>query len=254
MSSPETIELDIKEQERTLEALQTEERSGRSLLSPERLRVMGEALEDKKRHLEEFKQRPGETPKLSLELYDERVRDILTEVVSLQEVFGFVLKKGLTKKKLQMLHDGLDAAQDKLQELDGQTEDAARSKERRALMGLMDKLRTDYPATLRQIGELSAVRDLHRRVRAAYTSVQHTLTVDQRREMRKQIASLSSLVRRAEDERLAGVSAAVFAAVSHATEHAPAVAHAAVANIPKQMPVTAKKSPLAMFAAAFRLK
>ena len=253
MSSPETIESDIAQQERTLEALQAEARAGRALFSSGRLRVMGEALEDKKRHLAEFKQRPGETPKLPLELYDERVRDILAEIVSLQEVFEFTLKKGLTKKKLQMLHDGLDAAQDRLQELDGQTEGAARSKERRALVGLMNKMRTDYPANM-QHGRLLVVRDLHRRVRAAYSSVQHTLTVDQRREMRTRIASLSSLVRRAEDERLAGVSAAVFAAVSYATEHAPAIAHAAAAHIPKQIPVSIKRGPLAMFVAAFRLK
>lgn len=63
---------------------------------------------------------------------------------------------------------------------------------------------------------LDAVRQSRQKVQAAYAAVQHTLSVEQRIQMRKQIAELSSLVRQAE----------LAHAVSHATEHAPALAHA----------------------------
>jgi hypothetical protein len=67
---------------------------------------------------------------------------------------------------------------------------------------------------------ISAVREAHEKVRAAYASVQHTLSVEQRIQMRKQIAELSSLVRQAE----------LAHTVSVATEHAPALAHATLAS------------------------
>lgn len=205
-------------------------------------------------HIEsEARQEQGESPKLPLELYDKQVRNILADVVSLESAFEFSLKNTLTKAKIQMLHDGLDAAQEKLQELDEKAEEPAESKERRALMGLINKLRAEYPVNMQQI-VLDVPADVYKKVKATYSSVQHTLTLDQRREMRTRIATLSSLVQRAEDERLARVGSAVLAAVSHATEHAPAIAHAAVASIPKQVPETQKMGLLASLAAAFRLK
>lgn len=71
-----------------------------------------------------------------------------------------------------------------------------------------------------EAASIDAVRQSHQKVRAAYTAVQHTLSVEQRIQMRKQIATLSSLVREAE----------LAHAVSHATEHAPALAHATLAS------------------------
>lgn len=255
MTSPEHIEMDIAEKGRTLEALKAERLAGREVISPERARAMEQSLADEERHLAEFRQQQGEIPKLPSEFYEEQVRNILTDVVSLESAFEFALKNKLTKAKLQILHDGLDAAQEKLQELDEKAEEPAKSKERRALMSLINNLRAEYPATMQQI-DLSGVRDVHQRVKASYASIQHTLTLDQRREMRTRIAVLSSLVRRAEDERLAQVGSAVLAAVSHATEHAPAVAHAAVVRVPSRVPTPtpAKKSLLATLTGAFRLK
>ncbi|MEK7638022.1 MAG: hypothetical protein AAB375_01170 [Patescibacteria group bacterium] len=224
MTSPEHIESEI---ERKIRALKAE---WQTVKTPEEPRIL-----------------------IPLELYDEQVRHILADVVSLESAFEFALKNKLTKAKLQMLHDGLDAAQEKLQELDEQAEAPAQSKERRALMGLINKLRTEYPATMQQI-DLSAVRDLHHRVKVSYASVQHMLTIDQRRDMRTRIATLSSLVQRVEDERLARVGSAVLAAVSHATEHAPAVAHVAIVQMQKGPAQSAKKGLLATLAGAFRLK
>ncbi len=71
-----------------------------------------------------------------------------------------------------------------------------------------------------QAPSIDAVRATHQKVRAAYASVQHTLSVEQRIHMRKKIAELSSLVRQAE----------LAHTVSHATEHAPALAHATLAS------------------------
>ncbi len=205
-----------------------------------------------------------EPEKMSLETYDSAVREIIAEIISLQSAFEYALKKGLTKAKLQMLHDGLDAAQERLQELDTRAEEPALSKERRALMGLINQMRKAYPMAMEQVAPeqaalpegagLTAVRGLHERVRATYASVQHTLTLEQRREMRVRIASLSSLVRRAEDEQQARVGAAVLAAVSRATELAPATAHAAAARFPGSMPSAPRKNPLASLVSAFRLK
>lgn len=195
--------------------------------------------------------------------YEKRVRDILTDVVTLENAFTFSLKKGLTKAKLQMLHDGLDAAQDRVQQLDEETKNTASSDMRRALMSQITRLRKEYPANMEQLtpdevmfpkspGNLSSVRDLHRRVRAAYISVQHTMTVDQRRDMRARIATLSSLARRSQEEQLAHMAPALLTAVSHATEHAPLLAHAAVG--PKRPAVQPKKSAFSTLVAAFRLK
>jgi|GEM_PF-5199778 len=84
-------------------------------------------------------------------------------------------------------------------------------------------LRPDEPlATFEIEGKLASidtVRDMHQRVRAKYSAVQHILTLEQRRHMRTQIAQLSSLVYDAE----------LAHTVSRATEHAPALAHASLA-------------------------
>ena len=65
---------------------------------------------------------------------------------------------------------------------------------------------------------IDAVRAMRDKVRASYSAVSHTLSLPQRMEARRQIAELSSLVYRAE----------LAHAVSTATEHAPAVARAAL--------------------------
>ena len=50
-------------------------------------------------------------------------------------------------------------------------------------------------------GQLSLIRDLHRKVKAVYTAAAHKLSIDQRRVFRSRIARLSGLVRQIEDKK-----------------------------------------------------
>jgi hypothetical protein len=195
--------------------------------------------------------------------YDSSVAEILSDVVTLQSSFEYALKRGLTREKLQMLHDGLDAAQEKLQALDEESEHAAESKERRALMQRINDIRKEYPFTMEEIlpgrtgatsPGLSSARDTHRRVVASYTAIQHTLTIDQRRTMRTRIATLSGLVRQAEAEHAEAIAARVRAVISRATEHAPAIALASSAVVRQPTTVSQRSGPLASLVSAFRLK
>ncbi|MBP6885727.1 MAG: hypothetical protein KBC02_00575 [Candidatus Pacebacteria bacterium] len=71
----------------------------------------------------------------------------------------------------------------------------------------------------------SDVAHAHQRAISKYVDVQHRLSVDQRITMRKQIAQLSSLVERAEISHV----------ISHATEHAPSIAHASLVSMSKRV-------------------
>lgn len=141
----------------------------------------------------------------------------------------------LTDEGRQALLDQLRIYPERLLDLDNKFESAEYSQKRSALVEQMTQLRerlgnpwhVDVKRNLEMIqkGPKGPV-EMHEQVKATYSSVQHLLTIDQRREMRTRIATLTALVQRAEDERLSRVKAAILAAVSHATEHAPALVHA----------------------------
>jgi len=197
---------------------------------------------------------------LSAEAYERELDTIGAEIDNIERAANDIEEKnGLSDKDRTTLLDQLRIYPTIILELDERFPDAEDSQKRAALVERMselrNRLRNPYHVDVKK--NLDAAKnpsDVYRKVQATYSSMQHTLTLEQRRAMRTQIATLSSLVRRAEDQRMARVGSAILAAVSNATEHAPAIAHAAIATIPKQTPVAAKKGPLATLASAFRLK
>jgi hypothetical protein len=155
--------------------------------------------QDIQRRSEEAAPVPKEENKLPMELYEQQVQEIVAEVISLERAFR---AGNITEKKLQMLHDGLDDAQDRLQQLDEKTANPARSGDRRVLVELIDKLRATYPLHAKNTetaAALSDVRALHQQVKTVYASVSHALDEEQRRSYRTRIAQLTALVRHAEE-------------------------------------------------------
>lgn len=189
------------------------------------------------------------------EAYGQYIDEMMKEVGDIEQVVSqFEKEHKLTPQAATELLDQLRIYPEKILRLDENAEKAGiavHTEKREALTERMAALRKRL---MEKEKNERSVRDVYRAVKTRYDAVQHTLSLDQRREMRTRIAMLSSLVLRAEDERLARVGSAVLAAVSHATEHAPAIAHAAVASLPKQASKSQKKGPLASLVAAFRLK
>lgn len=137
--------------------------------------------------------------RLSHEGYEAEVRSVLEEVVALQDAFLYAARKGMTKAKLYMLHDGLDAVQERLQELDSQTGNPAASRERQIVTQQIDDLRLAYPMTMATHGEeVSAAREAHHKAEAVYSSIQHRLTPEDRGQFRGRLAQLAAQVRHLE--------------------------------------------------------
>lgn len=168
-----------------------------------------------------------ERRKEPLEFYDGRMEELMAKAIDLEEV---VEKSdpndARTRDKLRL----------KLAEIFADMEDAGnavgkeivdQSREHASLRGLIEKLkeRLRRPEELPELelvepeeekdeffiserqphealtaASVSELRGMHKRVRASYASIQHTLTEDQRQGMRRRIAQLSELVRRAEDD------------------------------------------------------
>lgn len=116
------------------------------------------------------------------------------------------------------------------------------------LREIAERLHTEKPKAT-----LSAVRDMHRNLKAEYAAVQHTLTEDQRRDMRAHLARFSAAVRQAEEEAWhhhigsrqnpqetlpppeppvpSGVHADVRLAMAQAVIHAPTIARDALPTV-----------------------
>ncbi len=190
------------------------------------------------------------------EVYGQHIDEMMKEVGDIEQVVSqFEKENKLTPQTATELLDQLRIYPEKILRLDENAEKAGvavHTEKREALVERMTVLRRRL--LMEKEKNEQGARDVYRAIKTRYDAVQHTLTLDQRREMRVKIATLSSLVQRAEDKRLASVGSAILAAVSYATEHAPAVAHAASVDIKKQTSVTAKKSVLAVLVGAFRLK
>lgn len=191
--SPIEVKKEIAEQQRSLDALHEGVASEMTPVSPERLQVMDEALAEKRQHLLE----------LSLEDYEEKVRRIEDEVRALYEAFEYsrTRGKGLTEAKLQMLHDGLNAAEGHLRELDEVTPHYKESQERRLLVRLIDEISNIYPSeavAAAASADLSQLRNLHDHIRVAYQDAEHRLGLDERRRFKGRIAQLAAKVGEAE--------------------------------------------------------
>lgn len=192
--------------------------------------------------------------KRSVEEYDDEVDVLMEGVMNLEGYFEMLDHQGmLDAAVMDDLHDQLDRFQEQLQELDGTTENPVASPVRKMLVGIIDDIRQRYARNQveRQAEPtLSAVRELHRTVKASYASVSHRLNEDQRRSFRVRIAQLSAMVRHAEDaeyRRLFTYPTAAREIMARARSVAPTLA-SAVSDIQK------KKGVLATIGDALRLK
>ena len=226
----------------------------------------------------ETDQAPYEARRTPLELYDEEVRKLLADAIDLEAFVDLYEQKGTLAKNEPIIRGAIAGILDKLKELDANAPDKDSSRERSSLMDVLSKIDDALEEAQKKAvavsTPLSAVRASHRQVRAQYASVQHTLTEEQRRAMRVSIASMGSAVRQAEDAAWSQMFAAelkpvpppqppediqetIRLAVAHATEHAPAIATAALAALPRRPLTAVVQSRRGVFAAlgdAFRLK
>lgn len=239
---------------------------------------------------------PELTPLMDMEAYNKEVEGLMKKVVQWEDVTDTLEKAGkLTPDVRKELLEELREYPAQLLALDEKAENPEESRERRSLVDLMTKLRErlsnelyiaeqpesppakqveiepipgdeigfvvkDTKPLARPASVLDEVRGVHQRVKASYAAVQHKLSEEQRRQVRTQIAQLTALVRRTELEH----------AVAHATEHAPALAHATLASMPKtprrfqvkslpvaqlaSAPVKTSRGLFGMLGDAFRLK
>jgi len=239
---------------------------------------------------------PELTPLMDMEAYNKEVEGLMKKVVQWEDVTDTLEKAGkLTPDVRKELLEELREYPAQLLALDEKAENPEESRERRSLVDLLTKLRErlsnelyiaeqpesppakqveiepipgdeigfvvkDTKPLARPASVLDEVRGVHQRVKASYAAVQHKLSEEQRRQVRTQIAQLTALVRRTELEH----------AVAHATEHAPALAHATLASMPKtprrfqvkslpvaqlaSAPVKTSRGLFGMLGDAFRLK
>jgi len=203
---------------------------------------------------------PTLEPLMSAEEYDKEVESLMKKVMQWEDVADTLEQADkMTPDVRKELLEELRHYPAQLLELDEKAENPQQSRERRSLVDLMTKLRerlsnefyvsdrqetpseskdvviepipgdelgfvvNDKKPSARAASVLDEVRGVHERVKASYTAVQHRLSEDQRRDIRTQIAQLSSLVRRTELEH----------SIAHATEHAPALAHATLTSVPR---------------------
>ena len=211
--------------------------------------------------------------RLSWEEYEEGLRKVMKHVDDLDSIADS-LERGnaMTDNAKKELLDQLRVYSADVLDLDERAEQQKSSSERRVLLDIMQKLRYrlsdpfyvspyQHPRPEKEPGRdnkppvakaagVGHARAAYDRVAAAYASVQHTLSLEQRRQMRTELAGLSSLVRRAD----------LAASIERAVEHAPALAHASLTST---RPVTASTSDepavrrrglSAFFGEAFKLK
>lgn len=203
-------------------------------------------------------------PMLTLEEFDTKMVEIKDHVLRWRDISATLERAGkLTPDVCAELLGELHTYEEKIQELAQNAENPEDSEEKRNLEAMIQRFRTEIEMSRdlqidtdangsfivppeKKIVGVAEARDAYQRVVAAYTSVQHTLSVDERRELRVRIACMSNAVRQAELQH----------AVAHATEHAPALAHATLASMPAVIPTQAAKSRgvWGVLGSAFRLK
>ena len=206
----------------------------------------------------------------------EGVADILEKNGKLTKEVRADLLEELRKYPAELLDLDEKAGEyfEKEKQKDPEVKDPRESPERSSLIGVLKKLRERLsdefyidmdknqpePEATATAASIHDVRAVHKKLRASYAAVQHTLTVDQRRAMRTRIAAFTKNVYQAE----------LAHAMAHAAEHAPLVAHASLAGyrpsaprryevrmipttVPPQSPIP-KRGLFGALGDAFRLK
>lgn len=186
---------------------------------------------------------------VDLDEYEKKFRSILKNVKDLETITdGFERDGRLNDERVRTeLLDQLRVYSASLLEIGETSEDLKYADDHQVLVKMMKRLRdrlmqappaekakidpnqtipfgrkvVERDVAARGVSVVEDVRAMHARVKASYASVQHRLSEDQRRSIRAHIAQLTSLVRRTELE----------AAISHAIEHAPALAHVSLASV-----------------------
>ncbi|MCC6934640.1 MAG: hypothetical protein IT406_03085 [Candidatus Yanofskybacteria bacterium] len=165
-------------------------------------------------------------------VYEGEVESLFEGAANLETYAELLERRGaFDRDTKEDFHDQLNRFYEQLQELDARRMDGRPSPERDRLINLLQRLHDRYPVSERRPSAptLSQAHALQRTVRAQYAAVQHDLSLEQRRALRARIATLSSLVRRAEDARYRELfqhplRVRIASAIERATEHAPLLA------------------------------
>jgi hypothetical protein len=126
---------------------------------------------------------------MPLELYDERVRELISDVGMLEWAFNRSALTTLTREKLEEFHEGLTAAYEQLAKLDENAPDHVKSAERRSLTMLIQQLKERYPLTA--LAQPQAVLQAYQRAKAGYAAVSHRLPQERRTYYRTRLAEFA---------------------------------------------------------------
>lgn len=167
---------------------------------------------------------------MPIEQYDEEVMKLQELIAALEsQVTLFIKKHRLTADVAEDLLRQIDDVHERLQDLDEKTDDAAKSRERRSLMQMMDPLRRRITEERAKITPptVAAARAKYGFVKESYASVAHMLTEPQRREMRSYLARLTGLVNDLETQHH------ITLVVANAAKTAPEISAAVLRQSPK---------------------
>ena len=160
---------------------------------------------------------------MPIEQYDELVTKLQEMVAALESQTDLFVRKGKISEVADDLLRQLDDIQENLQEkLDTETFEPDKSKERRSLVGMMDRLRLriSQERAKHTPAAVATARAKYSFVKDSYASSAHLLTEPQRREMRSYLARLTGLVNDLE------TSHRIKHTMSRAAEQAPVITDA----------------------------